>query len=141
MIFTPTKGPIESMEVLKELFTSIGFTNIEISKAADHDRKIAFTSQLAHVVSNAYIKSPTAMEHAGFSAGSYKDLTRVAKLNEHMWTELFLENGENLVNEIDGLIEQLLKYSKAIKENDADTLRELLKDGREKKAIIDGEVF
>ncbi|MBR2620492.1 MAG: prephenate dehydrogenase/arogenate dehydrogenase family protein, partial [Firmicutes bacterium] len=66
---------------------------------------------------------------------------RVAKLNEHMWTELFLENGENLVNEIDGLIEQLLKYSKAIKENDADTLRELLKDGREKKAIIDGEIF
>ena len=141
MIFTPTKGPIESMEILKELFTSIGFTNIEISKAADHDRKIAFTSQLAHVVSNAYIKSPTAMEHAGFSAGSYKDLTRVAKLNEHMWTELFLENGENLVNEIDGLVEQLLKYSKAIKENDADTLRELLKDGREKKAIIDGEIF
>lgn len=141
MIFTPTKGPIESMEILKELFTSIGFTNIEISKAADHDRKIAFTSQLAHVVSNAYIKSPTAMEHAGFSAGSYKDLTRVAKLNEHMWTELFLENGDNLVNEIDGLVEQLLKYSKAIKENDADTLRELLKDGREKKAIIDGEIF
>ena len=105
MIFTPTKGPIESMEILKELFTSIGFTNIETSKAADHDRKIAFTSQLAHVVSNAYIKSPTAMEHAGFSAGSYKDLTRVAKLNEHMWTELFLENGENLVNEIDGLVE------------------------------------
>ena len=92
-------------------------------------------------VSNAYIKSPSAMEHAGFSAGSYKDLTRVAKLNEHMWTELFLENGENLVNEIDGLVEQLLKYSKAIKENDADTLRELLKDGREKKAIIDGEIF
>jgi len=58
-----------------------------------------------------------------------------------MWTELFLENGENLVNEIDGLVEQLLKYSKAIKENDADTLRELLKDGREKKAIIDGEIF
>ena len=141
MIFTPTKGPIESMEILKELFTAIGFTNIEISKAADHDRKIAFTSQLAHVVSNAFIKSPTAMEHAGFSAGSYKDLTRVAKLNEHMWTELFLENGDNLANEIDGLIDELLKYSKAIKENDADTLSELLKDGREKKAIIDGEIF
>lgn len=141
MIFTPTKGPIEKISELKELFTSIGFTNIEISTPEDHDRKIAFTSQLAHVVSNAYIKSPTAMEHMGFSAGSYKDLTRVAKLNEHMWTELFLENAENLAGEIDTIIENLQKYSTAIKENDADTLCELLKDGREKKAIIDGEIF
>ncbi|MDO4485907.1 MAG: prephenate dehydrogenase/arogenate dehydrogenase family protein [Bacillota bacterium] len=141
MIFTPTRGPIESMEKLKKLFTSIGFTNIEISTAEDHDRKIAFTSQLAHVVSNAYIKSPTALEHAGFSAGSYKDLTRVAKLNEVMWTELFLENADNLTGEIDTLIENLQQYSTAIKRRDADTLCALLKDGREKKAIIDGEIF
>ena len=141
MIFTPTKGPIESMEKLKELFTSIGFTNIEISTAEEHDRKIAFTSQLAHVVSNAYIKSPTALEHSGFSAGSYKDLTRVAKLNEVMWTELFLENADNLAAEIDTLIGNLQKYSTAIRERDAKTLCALLKDGREKKALIDGEIF
>ncbi|MEE0745846.1 MAG: prephenate dehydrogenase, partial [Anaerovoracaceae bacterium] len=96
MIFTATKGPIESMSKLKSLFTSIGFTNIEITTPEEHDRRIAFTSQLAHVVSNAYIKSPTAQRHEGFSAGSYKDLTRVAKLNEDMWTELFLENPDNL---------------------------------------------
>ena len=126
---------------MKILFESIGFTNIEIATPADHDRKIAFTSQLAHVVSNAYIKSPTAQEHMGFSAGSYKDLTRVAKLNEHMWTELFLENADNLAQEIDTVIENLQKYSAAIKENDADTLCALLKDGREKKALIDGEIF
>ena len=101
MIFTPTKGPIESMEKLKKLFTSIGFTNIEIATPEEHaPAEIAFTSQLAHVVSNAYIKSPTAQEHMGFSAGSYKDLTRVAKLNEDMWTELFLENPDNLADEI-----------------------------------------
>ena len=141
MIFTPTKGPIDSMEKLKELFTSIGFTNIEISTAEEHDRKIAFTSQLAHVVSNAYIKSPTALEHSGFSAGSYKDLTRVAKLNEVMWTELFLENADNLVAEIDTLIGNLQQYSTAIRERDAKTLCALLKDGREKKALIDGEIF
>lgn len=141
MIFTPTKGPIESMGKLKELFTSIGFTNIEISTAEEHDRKIAFTSQLAHVVSNAYIKSPTALEHSGFSAGSYKDLTRVAKLNEVMWTELFLENADNLAAEIDTLIENLQQYSTAIREKDAETLCALLKDGREKKALIDGEIF
>ena len=141
MIFTPTKGPIESMEKLKELFTSIGFTNIEISTAEEHDRKIAFTSQLAHVVSNAYIKSPTALEHSGFSAGSYKDLTRVAKLNEVMWTELFLENADNLAAEIDTLIGNLQQYSTAIRERDAETLCALLKDGREKKALIDREIF
>lgn len=141
MIFTPTKGPIESMEKLKDLFTSIGFTNIEIATPADHDKKIAFTSQLAHVVSSAYIKSPTAREHMGFSAGSYKDLTRVAKLNEDMWTELFLDNPDNLTAEIDTLIGNLKDYSDAIKAKDADTLKRLLREGREKKALIDGEVF
>ena len=141
MVFTPTKGPIESMSRLKDLFTAIGFTNIQIATPEEHDKKIAFTSQLAHVVSNAYIKSPTAMEHMGFSAGSYKDLTRVAKLNEHMWTELFLENPENLTNEIDMLIDNLKKYSDAIKANDSETLCDLLRDGREKKARIDGDIF
>ena len=141
MIFTETKGPIESIEKLKSLFTSIGFTNIEITTPEAHDRKIAFTSQLAHVVSNAYIKSPTAQEHAGFSAGSYKDLTRVAKLNEDMWTELFLENRDNLISEIDTLMANLKEYRDAIRDDDSDKLRALLKDGREKKAIIDGEIF
>ena len=141
MVLCSTKGTIQDVEKIKELFSAIGFTNFAITTPEDHDKKIAFTSQLAHVVSNAYIKSPTAMTHAGFSAGSYKDLTRVAKLNEHMWTELFLENPDNLAEEIDLLIENLAKYSTAIKERDADTLCDLLRDGREKKAIIDGEIF
>lgn len=141
MVLCSTKGSIEDVEKIKDLFSAIGFTNFAITTPDDHDRKIAFTSQLAHVVSNAYIKSPTAMVHAGFSAGSYKDLTRVAKLNEHMWTELFLENPDYLAEEIDTLIENLQAYSRAIKDNDADTLCRLLRDGREKKAIIDGEIF
>ena len=141
MVLCSTKGSIEDVEKIKDLFSAIGFTNFAITTPDDHDRKIAFTSQLAHVVSNAYIKSPTAMVHAGFSAGSYKDLTRVAKLNEHMWTELFLENPDYLAEEIDTLIENLQAYSRAIKDNDADTFCRLLRDGREKKAIIDGEIF
>lgn len=141
MVLCSTKGSIQDVEKIKDLFSKIGFTNFAITTPEDHDKKIAFTSQLAHVVSNAYIKSPTAMVHAGFSAGSYKDLTRVAKLNENMWTELFLDNPENLAEEIDTLIGHLQEYSRAIKERDAETLCELLRDGREKKAIIDGEVF
>ena len=141
MILTPTKGSIQDVEKVKDLFTAIGFTNIQIATPEEHDQMIAFTSQLAHVVSSAYIKSPAAMKHQGFSAGSYKDLTRVAKLNEDMWTELFLDNPEFLTEEIDGIARRLEEYSRAIKDRDAETLRALLKDGREKKAFIDGEIF
>ncbi len=101
-------------------------------------RMIAFTSQMAHIVSNAFIKSPTAGSHKGFSAGSYKDLTRVAWLNPDMWTELFLENKENLVYELDILINSLSEYRKAIKNGDAETLHRILDDGRKKKEEVDG---
>jgi len=142
MVLTPAKGtPIEVVQKVKNIFLDLGFTNTQISTPEEHDKIIAFSSQLAHVVSSAYIKSPSALEHKGFSAGSYKDLTRVAKLNEDMWTELFLENPENLALEIDGLIERLAAYSHSIKSGDAVTLKALLRDGREKKAIIDGELF
>jgi len=142
MVFTPAQGtPIEVMDEIKKLFCRLGFTNIQISTPKEHDQVIAFTSQLAHVVSSAYIKSPSALQHKGFSAGSYKDLTRVAKLNEVMWTELFLDNATSLTEEIDGIIERLKAYRTAIDQNDAATLQELLKDGRERKAIIDGEHF
>ena len=141
MILTPTKGNIQDVEKVKDLFTAIGFTNIQVATPEEHDQMIAFTSQLAHVVSSAYIKSPAAMKHKGFSAGSYRDLTRVAKLNENMWTELFLDNPEFLAQEIDGIADRLKEYSQAIRTNDSETLRQLLKDGREKKAIIDGEIF
>ena len=99
---------------------------------------IAFTSQMAHVVSNAFIKSPTAREHKGYSAGSYKDLTRVAWLNEDMWTELFLANSTALEKEIGILIDSLSQYREAIREHDADRLHELLKEGRIAKEEVDG---
>lgn len=139
MIIVPSKdAEIRELEIIKKLFTSLGFTNIQISTPEEHDRIIAYTSQLAHVVSNAYVKSPNAEVHKGFSAGSYKDLTRVAKLNETMWTELFLDNRENLINEVDTIIENLQQYSAALKAQDADTLKELLKQGRVRKEKIDG---
>ena len=99
---------------------------------------IAFTSQLAHIVSNAYVKSPTAQNHKGFSAGSYKDMTRVAWLNENMWTELFIENKEPLLFELDYIINSLNQYKTAIENNDADTLKSLLRDGRIAKEQVDG---
>lgn len=124
---------IKILEKIKVFFCSIGFSDLTFTTPEDHDRIIAYTSQLAHVVSNAYVKSPTALDRKGFSAGSYKDMTRVAKLNEKMWTELFLENSDFLTNEIDTLIDNLKQYSIAIKENDKDKLSQLLKDGKETK--------
>ena len=110
-----------------------------VATAEAHDRNIAFTSQLAHVVANAYVKSPRAAIHKGFSAGSYRDLTRVAWLNEKMWTELFLANRENLADEIGVLIDNLAQYREAILNEDADRLEALLRDGRLKKEAIDAD--
>ena len=139
IILVPNRtDDISFLAEIKKIFTSIGFSSVTISKADEHDEIIAFTSQLAHVVSNAYVKSPTAKRHKTFSAGSYKDLTRVAKLNENMWAELFIDNGDNLSNEIESLICELSKYKEAIDNKDFDVLKELLKQGRELKEEIDG---
>lgn len=125
------------LQKVKKFWGMIGFTNFEITTAERHDRLIAYTSQLAHVVSSAYIKSPCATEHQGFSAGSYRDMTRVARLNEHMWTELFLENKDNLVKEIEIFMENLSLYYDAIKSGDENRIKELLKAGRERKELAD----
>lgn len=142
MVLVPPHGtPIAVVDQLKKLLVSIGFTNVQIATPEEHDEMVAFTSQLAHVVSSAYIKSPCAERHEGFSAGSYKDLTRVAKLNEKMWTELFLENKEHLTEEIDAIITHLEEYRDTIAAEDAPALEALLRDGRIKKELIDNEKF
>ena len=123
---------------IKALLAPAMFGRITVTTAQEHDAMIAFTSQLAHVVSNAYVKSPTAQHHKGFSAGSYKDMTRVAWLNENMWTELFLENKQPLLFEIDTIINSLQEYRDAIVADDADSLRALLRDGRIAKEKVDG---
>ena len=139
MILTPYEDTAWGhINTIKELFLSIGFTNIQMSTPDEHDKIIAFTSQLAHVVSNAYVKSPNALIHKGFSAGSYKDLTRVAYLNENMWSELFLENRDNLINEIDSIVNNLVQYKEAMENNDRERLSELLRDGKLLKEQIDG---
>lgn len=140
MILTPgASAPGEALELLTNLFADVGFSTINQTTPADHDAMIAFTSQLAHVVSSAYIKSPRAKEHHGFSAGSYKDLTRVAKLNPAMWTELFLENGDMLNREIDTIIRHLDEYRAAIAANDGERLYALLDGGRKIKEELDCE--
>lgn len=114
------------------------FGSFSVTTAEEHDQIIAFTSQLAHLVSNAYIKSPTALAHKGFSAGSYKDMTRVAWLNPKMWAELFLSNKDNMLFELDTYIKCLQTYREAIINDDMDELIFLLDEGRRRKEEVDG---
>lgn len=139
VICPPDFSDIMLLSKIKELLEPAGFGSLSVTTAEKHDEMIAFTSQLAHVVSNAYVKSPTALAHNGFSAGSYKDMTRVAWLNPEMWAELFLENKENLMREIDILNDNLVKYKKAIEENDREELIRLLREGKEIKEQVDGK--
>ena len=138
VLVPPTFGDIELLSRAKDALAPLGLGKFSVTTAEEHDKMIAFTSQLAHVVSNAYIKSPTALAHRGFSAGSYKDMTRVAWLNPAMWTELFLENRDNLLRELDGLTAALDEYRTALREDDAPRLERLLDEGRRRKEEVDG---
>lgn len=139
MVIVPPKfDDIAFFDKIKKLLDPAGFGKYSFTTAKEHDRMIAFTSQLAHIVSNAYVKSPTAKNHKGFSAGSYKDMTRVAWLNETMWTELFFENKEPLLYEIDSIISSLTEYRDALESNDRDKMKEILREGRIAKEEIDG---
>ena len=139
MVLVPSR--FDDMQLLERCKTALepcSFGSFSVCTAEEHDKLIAFTSQMPHVLSNAYIKSPTALGHKGFSAGSYKDLTRVAWLNAQMWAELCMENRDNMLFELDTYIESLKAYQKALQEQDTDTLIALLDEGRKRKEAVDG---
>ena len=139
MILTPDQNTdMRMLETLKAFFTDVGFAGLTFSTPEEHDRIVAYTSQLAHLVSSAYIKSPEAQRRRGFSAGSFRDMTRVAHLDEAMWTELFLDNADYLTEQLEILIDHLNEYRDALAARDAEELCSLLKDGREKKATAGG---
>ena len=135
MILVPVKADIKKIKELKEYSLSLGFGNVEITTAENHDEIIAFTSQLAHLVSSSYIKSPMASEFMGFSAGSFRDMTRVARLSPEMWTQLTIDNSDFLVREIDNIIGSLTEYRNALEHKDKTKMKELLADGNEKKLL------
>ena len=139
MVLVPPEGhDMALLQRVKEALAPAGFGSLSVTTAREHDKMIAFTSQLCHVVSNAYIKSPTARAHKGFSAGSYKDLTRVAWLNPTMWAELMLENRDFMLEEMDTLLQNLAAYRQALADDDFGALSALLDEGRRRKAEVDG---
>lgn len=144
MVLVPP--PVDDIERLllldraHRLLAPVGFGTYSVTTPEAHDRIIAFTSQLAHVVSNAYVKSPTAQEHHGFSAGSYRDLTRVAHLHPAMWAELMSDNATFLISELDQIIGALGQYRDALAAADTERLRALLAEGdRIKRALDDSK--
>ena len=139
MVLVPHE--FDNMQLLDRVKKSLEpchFGSFSVCTAQEHDRLIAFTSQMPHILSNAFIKSPTAQNHKGFSAGSYKDLTRVAWLNAGMWAELCMMNRENMLFELDTYIESLTAYRKALQEEDLQTLTTLLEEGKKRKEEVDG---
>ena len=137
IIVVPVHPDMKSLTVLKDYFLSLGAEGLQISTAEEHDKIISYTSQRAHVVSSSYVKNPLSKVYAGYSAGSFRDMTRVAKLNADLWTELFLENGDNLVEAIEELQKHLEEYKEAIQEKDAEKLHYLLEKGTQMKAEAD----
>ena len=138
VLVPPVFDDIHLLQRVKDALAPCSFGSFSVTTAADHDRMIAFTSQMPHLLSNAFIKSPTAASHKGFSAGSYKDMTRVAWLNAPMWAELFLENREDLLFELDTYLESLRAYRNAIADGDLATLTALLEEGKRRKEEVDG---
>ena len=137
IIVPPEADDILLLERVKKILSPAGFAHVTVTTAEHHDAMIAYTSQMCHILSNAYVKSPRAQEHKGYSAGSYRDLTRVAWLNESMWTELFLENKDYLMEELDLVIDHLQEYRDAMAQDDAERLCSLLAEGRICKERVD----
>lgn len=139
MILTPDeKTDIVMLEKLKTFYTDLGFGTLTFSTPDEHDRIIAYTSQLAHIASSAYIKSPEALRRRGFSAGSFKDMTRVSRMDEKMWTELCITNSDYLIDQLEILINNLGGYLDALKNSDSEKLCALFKEGKEMKASAGG---
>ena len=139
MVLVPPRfDDIDLLQRVKDAMAPCGFGMFSVTTAEEHDRMIAFTSQMPHVLSNAFIKSPTARQHKGFSAGSYKDLTRVAWLNPGMWAELFLENRDNLLFELNTYLDSLTAYRDALEARDGERLTALLEAGKKAKEEVDG---
>ena len=139
VIVPPQADDILLLDRVKKLLTPAGFSHLTVTTAEHHDEMIAYTSQMCHVISNAYVKSPRAQMHKGYSAGSYMDLTRVAWLNEHMWTDLFLKNRTFLLQELDQMIGSLQEYREALEQSNGDRLCTLLAEGRICKEKVDGQ--
>lgn len=137
VLLVPVDSPLETLAALKNLYTSVGAEGVVITSAEDHDKMISYTSQLAHVVSSAYVQSPSAHRHYGYSAGSFRDMTRVARMNADMWTELMTDNADYLAEEVRDIADRLDAFAACLEKGDAVALHDMLERGNETKLAVE----
>ncbi len=132
-IIVPCGAEKSDVDKVSDLMKSIGFKTVRTADPEEHDRMIAFTSQLPHIIACSYVLSPSCRGHKGFSGGSYRDVSRVARINVPLWAELFAENRESLVSELDIFIENITGLRNAISENDSERVSRILSEARKIK--------
>ena len=137
VLLVPVAASLEALAAVKKMYLGVGAEGVVITDADTHDEMIAYTSQLAHVVSSAYVKSPSAGKHYGYSAGSFRDMTRVARMNAAMWTELMTDNADNLAKEVRAMAERLTEYADCMESGDRGRLYDLLDAGNRMKLAVE----
>lgn len=137
MILVPGEGiDDEALALLEDLFRQVGFKRMVLAEAARHDEMIAYTSQLCHIVSSAFLRDELAPSHEGFSAGSFRDMIRVGAPDPYLWSELFLDNSAALMPVLNRFIGRLTAMRDAIAANDRDAIWTQLSEGRPIKAQL-----
>ena len=124
------KSDISAVQIIKKLTKDMGFARIIECSAEVHDKKIAYTSQLAHIVSNAYVKDGEIEGCFGFTGGSFQDMTRIAGVDENVWAALYLENSQNVSQKIGLLIKNLEDIKATIDGGNQTELVKALQSGR-----------
>lgn len=132
-IIAPCGASDKSVKILSDLALEMKFGMIKITDPEEHDRMIAYTSQLPHILACAYVLSPCCKNHNGFSAGSYKDVSRVANINAELWSELFMENRGPLIGELEVLYNNMTAIINAVKDGDKKKIEELLEKAHKTK--------
>ncbi len=135
----------DAADTIINLSRDMGFGRAVLCTAKTHDEKIAYTSQLAHIVSNAYVKSPSLKNCICFTGGSFQDMTRIAGVDENVWASLYLNNAENVAAEIDLLVDSLTRVKEAVLEKDSRKLKSILAEGRSlfagsEKTVSDADI-
>lgn len=126
-----------AVDALKEIITEMGFSNIVETSAHEHDAKIAFTSQLCHVIASALVDSEDDLTITDYEGGSFGELTRIAMINAPMWTEIFIDNKNLLIEQIDEFEHSMQKLRRYIEECDHESLEEMLTDVRRKRVAME----
>lgn len=137
-IVTPTeRNTPEAVELCKELGRELGFARISELTPEEHDEMIAFLSQLTHCIAVSLMNCNDAPNLEKYTGDSFRDLTRIAKINDRMWAELFLMNKDTLLREMDSFIDEFTEFRNMIEKEESEALREKMRASTKRRALFD----